>query len=133
MGGTATQGSRPRVKNPVYRNPVIIASVFRILLLHFVRGIVPDEEVPSHRVVLAGKAMERGHVIIVRQAVDGGLIVIAARQLTRIAAGFQQQHGAPGFGQPRREGSAAGARTDDNIFELVSTIHHTRPISLRHF
>jgi hypothetical protein len=55
-----------RVKNAVYGHAAIVASVFRVFLLYLVRGVVPDEKVPTHRVVLAAEAMERWNVIIVR-------------------------------------------------------------------
>jgi hypothetical protein len=49
----------------------------------------------------------------------GDLIVFARSgrpRLQRIAAGLEEQNRAPRLGQPRRYGSAAGARTDNNVF-----------------
>src|SRR5690349_18720400 len=53
-------------------------------------GIMPDAEVPFHRVVLRSECIKRGYVVVGREAVDIRLYGIAARQLARVAAGFEQ-------------------------------------------
>ena len=123
MGRTTAQGSGARVENSIHRDAAIVAPVFRILLLHLVGGIVPDKEVPPYRVVLAGEAVERRHVVIVGQTVDSGLIVIGSRELPGIPAGLQQQHRAPALGQPRGERSAAGTGADNDVIERTPVAH----------
>ena len=123
MGRTAAQGPGARVEHSVHRGAPILLAVFRVLLLHLVRGIMPDKKVPPHRVVLAGEAMERRHVVIVGQTVDAGLVVIGARQLPRIAARLQQKHRAPGLGEPRGERPASGAGADNDVIERAPLTH----------
>ena len=120
MRRAAAQRAGARIEHSVDRNAAIVSPVFRVLLLHLVRRVVPDEKVPPHRVVLAGEAVERRHVVIVGQAVDAGLVVIGARELPRIAAGLQQQHRAPRLGQPRGKRSAPGAGADDDVIERAA-------------
>ena len=130
MRRATTQCSGARVENSVHRDAAIVSPVFRVVLLHLVRGIVPDKEVPPHSVVLAGETMERRHVVVVGQAVDAGLVVIGARQLPRIAARFQQEHRTPGLGQPRGECSASGAGADDDVIEWAAIAHWTSPAAV---
>ncbi len=84
---------------------------------------MPDKKIPPHRVVFAGKAVERRDIVIVGQAVDAGLIVVGARKQVRVAPGLEQQHAAPRFGQPRGEGTPSGAGADNDVIELTSLAH----------
>src|SRR5262245_16205976 len=79
-----------------------------------------DKEIPANGVILAGEAVKYRHVLIIRQAIDAGLVVIGARELARIAAGFKQKHTPSGLGQPRSEGAAASTRPDDDVIKCVS-------------
>src|SRR6516165_7109765 len=85
---------------------------------------MPDKKVPANGVILAGEAVKYRHVVIVRQAVDAGLIVVGPRELTRIAACLEQKHAPPGLGEPRGQRPAARARPDDDVIECVS--HRSR-------
>src|SRR5262245_28198490 len=89
MGRAATQGSGSRVENAVDRDPTVVAAVFRVLLLQFIRRVMADKKVPPHRVILAGEPVKGRNVVVVRESVDAGLIVVAARELAGISAGLQ--------------------------------------------
>ena len=117
------EGPGPRVKHAVDRLAAVVAHIFRILRLHRLVGIVTDEEIPAHRVVLGCEAVKRRHIVIIGQTVDPGLIVVGAGQQARVAAGFEQQHAPPRLGQPRRQGPAARAGADDDIVECVAAVH----------
>ena len=80
-----------------------------------------DEEVPAHRVVLAGKAMERQHVVVVGQAVDSGLILIGAGKLTR--ARFEEQDAVSSLGEPWGQGPPASPEAEPE----PTTMYQTRP------
>jgi len=87
---------------------MVIAPVFRVPLLHRIGGIVADKEVPPHRIVLAGEAMESRQVIIVRQAIDPELIVIATRESMRVAPASSNSTSCPASAS-RVARTAAGA------------------------
>ncbi len=121
MGGAAAQRAGARVEDAVP-----LCHEFRVALLLHVIGIVPDEEVPAHGRVFAGKPMERRNVVVVRQPVQAGLCRVAAGQQAGITAGLQQQHAGPGFRQSRRDGAAAGARSDHDVIEACGSTHSLR-------
>ena len=72
-------------------------------------GVVADEEIPFDRVVLRGLRVKHGHVVVVGQAIARRILRVAALQLPRIAAGFEQQHAESTLGQPRGDGASACA------------------------
>ena len=76
--------------------------------------------------------MKRRHVVVVGQAWRCRLERIAAFQVVRVAARFEEDDAAPVFGQPRRERTAAGAGADDDVFVLIVVCWtHQRPLSGR--
>src|SRR3954453_22478833 len=127
MSRATTQGSGPRVENAVDRDPTVVAPIFRILLLQRVRGIVADEKIPPYRVVFAREAVERRNVIVVREPVDAGLVVIGARELAWISASLQQKHRAPRVREPGGEGPTPGPGTDDDVIERAVAVHQIPP------
>jgi len=51
--------------------------------------------------------VERGHIVVVGQAVDAWRLRRRADERARIAAGLEQQHMEAGFGEARGHGPAA--------------------------
>ena len=54
-------------------------------------GVVADEEVPAHRLVLGGEGVEGRHVVVVGQAIGVAHAATSPRELARIAARLEQQ------------------------------------------
>ena len=81
-------------------------------------AVVADEEVPPHRLVLGGEGVEGGHVVVVGQAAAVGSLGRCVLEVSRVAAGLEQEHRAAGLGQPGGERPAAGAGADDDVVAL---------------
>ena len=62
--------------------------------------------------------MEGRNVVVVRQPIGVWLNRIAAGQLARVAAGFEQDHASAGFSQPGGQRAAAGSGTDDEVLTV---------------
>src|SRR5262245_49262692 len=90
MRRTATQGSGSRVKDAA-----AVTDEFHIPHLLFFVGVMPDEEVPPHGLVLGGKGMKRGNLVIFGET--------SITQLKWITARLEQQNRAVGFGKTRGE------------------------------
>jgi hypothetical protein len=93
--------------------------------LLLVIGVTSHEEVPAYRVVLRGEGMKGRNVIVIGQSVAIGLHRIAADEVARIAAGFEQHDALTRLGQASRYRAAARARTDDDVI-AVGVSHRPR-------
>ena len=108
-----------RVEDAIHAGAVPRLAVFRIAPLLHVVGVVPDEEVPAHRLVLGREGVERRDVVVVGQRVRSGRVRVAAGERARVAARFEEQDGETLLGQSRRNGAATGARADDDELGVV--------------
>ena len=112
----AAERAGARVEDAVHLPGVVRLDEFHILTLPRIVLVVTDEEVPSQRLVLGRQRVKRGDVVVFGQGVASGTLRIAALQCSRIAAGLEQQHAEARLGKAGRDGAAAGARTDNDVF-----------------
>ena len=68
--GAAAERGGPRVQHAVHLRAVDHVTVVRIARLRLLVAVMANEEIPSQTVVFGGHRMERGHVVVVGQAVD---------------------------------------------------------------
>jgi hypothetical protein len=96
---------RATAQGPGARIPdaVVFGQEVRIpRLLHGI-AVVADEEVPTH----AG--------VFCRERMEGRNVVLGRFSRPRVAPGFEHEHGKALVSQPRRHGSTAGSRADDDV------------------
>ncbi len=116
---TPPERTGARVEDAIHAGAVPRLAVFRIASLLQIVGVVADEEVPAHRLVLGGEGVERRDVVIVGQCVRSGRMRVAAGERARVAASFEEQDGETLLGQSRRNGAATGARADHDELGVV--------------
>ena len=109
VGGAAAERAGTRIKHAIDSPAVQFAAVFRVSTLGPVVVVVPDEEVPAHRLVLRGERMERGDVVVIGQPVLARPPPDGAGQCAGVAAGFEKQNLVACLGEPRGDRSPARA------------------------
>ena len=105
-----------RVQDTVHLALVERGAELLVLVLAGIVLVVPDEEIPSQRFVLGRERVKRGNVVVFGQGVLARILRVGALELTRIAAGLEQEHPEPQLREPRGDSPAAGARADDDGF-----------------
>ena len=102
--GAAAEGRAARIEHPATLGDVLGVAALLALVV-----VVPDEEVPPQRGVLAGVRLH-----------DRDRVVRAAV----VASGLEQQHRVAGEGEVGGERTAAGARPDHDEVELLGVGGH---------
>ena len=132
VGGAAAQGAGPRIEHAVDEPVVPCLPVLRVLVLARVALVVPDEEVPRHRVVLGREGVEGGHVVVLGETLAVGVDGIPADHVARVSARLEQHDGVARLGEAGGQRSAAGARAHHDVLAVrlprgVSTTCANRP------
>src|ERR1043165_6911390 len=121
----AAEGAGARVEHAVDRLAVVRLVVLVVLLRELRIFVVLDPEVPLHRVVLGGDVGDArvggvgGEAVLFRERV-------AALELARIAARFEQQHRVAVLGEAGGDGAAARSRSDYDV--LIGVGHRPQNV-----
>ena len=118
--GAPAERAGARVEHAVHPRSVPRLAVLRIAPLLHVVGVVPDEEVPAHRLVLGGERVERRHVVVVRQRVGSGRVRVAAgRACAGSPPASRSSTVNPSSASRAATRPAAGARADHDELGVV--------------
>src|SRR5260370_23239872 len=115
VSGTPTQCSSPWIEDSVHTLALGLFHVVRIEALQIVAGMVPDKEIPPHRLVLRSKGMEGWDVVVAGQALEAWVQGVAALELSRITTRLQHHDRESCLRQAGRYSTPASAAADDYI------------------
>ena len=113
-----------RIEHAVDSLAVPGLAVLRVVLLPVGIGVVAHEEIPRHRRVLGCLGVKRRHVVVVGQALAGGIDGVAALKLARIAPRLEEHHAVPRLGETGRQGAAAGTGAHHHELGIGSRRRH---------
>ncbi len=88
----SAERARARVQ---HRRLAVHHDVLGILPLPIIIGVVADEVIPAHALVLGREPVEAGNVVVVRQRVHSGGLRRGSHRRPWIAAGLEQEHTKP--------------------------------------
>src|SRR5258708_32432497 len=106
VSGTPTQCSSPWIEDSVHTLALGLFHVVRIEALQIVAGMVPDKEIPPHRLVLRSKGMEGWDAVVAGQAIERWVQGVAALGFSGITTRLQHHDRASSLRQPPRHTTA---------------------------